>query len=85
MNNYAALAQIDPEIFKQGFNRGWGKLPHGVVKEVEDELKEALGVDSRMQVYVYRVGRCKKGPSIEQAILVTRVFIGYGVTDMWGK
>lgn len=65
------------------FNKGLREIPLGKIKEVQNRLKEALGVWSHVGWKRRRDGAVE--PRISECMKIEAIFAEYGVTDPWGE
>lgn len=63
------------------FQKGWNKLPVGLVDEVATKIMAALSVSSRAQFWRHLNGQVKH--SCAECQVIEEIFAGAGVTDIW--
>lgn len=67
----------------KSFNKGLREVPHGKIKEVIMELKNALGITSVLGFRNRRDG--KVDHTIDDCVKIEAVFAEYGVKNPWGE
>ncbi len=64
------------------FTKGFGQVPNNLVKDVRNELMQALGINNMQNWYNRLYGRTE--PKISEAEKIMAVFAKYGIHDIWG-
>lgn len=77
--NYSINELMNQFSFKKGFDQ----VPHGKVKQVRDELMDALGIKTRPSWLARLRGNVE--PKISEAETIERIFAKYNINEVWGE
>jgi hypothetical protein len=66
---------------KSGLKRAYDQIPKGLASQLREELKEAIGVKTDVNLYTYIRGDVE--PKLSQALAIEKVFQKYGISVNW--
>ena len=67
---------------KPSFRCAFDQIPHGKVRQVKRELKEALGIKTDQGLYSKINGT--RDTTLSQSWIIEEIFKKYGITVVWG-